>query len=617
MTFLDPRAGFAGLAVAAIVALYFLKARRPTQLVASTLWWRPLTLDRQAAVPWQRLRPSWLLVLQILAAGLVVGALVQPALASAQALTGQTIVVIDTSETMQATDVAPSRFGQAVADARALVSRLGPHARMTLINMDADPVVLASSEGERQPLLQALGQLRPTDGPADLQDALQLAVAAAGARATGTQLVLLSDGITTALGEPVTLPFPIEYRRIGVGGENAGVTALTVVPGLTGSSAVAHVQNFGQVANRLTVEMAADGHLTDAQAVDLPAGGDDDVTFPVPPGTSYVKVTLLPGDDLAVDDSAVAVASPPRQIRVLLVTAGDVFLEDALELRPDVEVATERPSAWSAGQASSPSVDLLVFDGFVPPRLPARTPYLVVGPPPDAAIGSGPAAAPGPLLPAEANDPLLYDVDLADIATVLSASLTGSHFGAPVITSAAGPVLMVRGPGDGGPAAAVLGIYLHDSDLVLRSAFPVLVTHLSEYLAPDAAPTPSQSAGAAVTLAPGPRAMEVIVTQPDGHTDVVQTVGGTAHGGTVLFTGTSEVGLYRVTVVERGGARQESYLAVNALGTSIRPLQSLEVTGTPGNALPTTSLYRSLWPALAVAALLTLLLEWVVYHRAG
>ncbi len=185
MTFLEPLAGIAAISLVAIVALYFLKARRPARSVSSTLWWRPIVLDRQAAIPWQRLRPSWLLALQALAAILVIGALLRPALVSAQALAGQTILVIDNSETMQATDVAPSRFAVAVADGRALVNRLGPHARMTLIAMGPSPYVIASTVGQRQPLLQALDTLKPTDGQADLQDALQLAVASAGRKNLG------------------------------------------------------------------------------------------------------------------------------------------------------------------------------------------------------------------------------------------------------------------------------------------------------------------------------------------------------------------------------------------------------------------------------------------------
>jgi Ca-activated chloride channel homolog len=617
MTILDPWAGIAALSLVAIVALYFLKARRPPQPVSSTLWWQKLTLDRQAAVPWQRLRLSLLLALQLLAAVLVVGALLRPALVSAEALAGQTIVVIDTSETMQATDVAPSRFGQAVADARSLVGRLGPHARMTLIEMDAAPVVLASSIGSRQPLLQALDQLKPTQGPADLQDALQLAVASAGAKTNATRLVVLSDGITEPLSEPVSLPFPVEYTRVGASAENLAITSISVLPGLTGENAVAHVQDFGQEPAHVTVEMFADGQLSDAQAASLSPGGGQDVTFSIPPGTSYVRVTILPRDNLAADETALAVTSPPQPVRVLLVTAGDVFLQRALVLRSDVQLTTEPPSAWRQRQASGLDVDLFVFEGFVPHVLPKDAPYLVVAPPPDRQLGSGKAVAPGRLLPAEANDPLLYDVDLSNVDVAASADLKESNFGTVVISSPAGPVLVVRDGGPDQPPAAVLGVYLHDSDLALRAAFPVLVTHLSEFLAPDAVPATGQQPGAPVTLAPGPGATNVLVTRPDGTTDILGTGSASAaSSGTVVFTDTGELGLYRVTIVSPDRPNQTSFLVVNAPATAIAPVQKIEVTGATGRALPRTALYRGLWPLFALAALIVLFLEWLVYHRA-
>jgi Ca-activated chloride channel homolog len=618
MTFLEPLAGVAAISLVAIIALYFLKARRPARPVSSTLWWRPVILDRQAAVPWQRIRPSWLLALQALAAVLIIGALLRPALVSAQALAGQTVVVIDNSETMQATDVAPSRFAVAVADAKALVDRLGPHARMTLVAMDQGPEVIASTVGQRQPLLQALDQLRPTDGQADLQDALQLAVASAGPKTSSTRLIILSDGITEPLSEPVTVPFAVQYRRIGVGAENSAITALTVVPGVTGESAVAHVQDFGQEPAHFTVEMFADGRLTDAQAIELSPGAGQDVTFAVPPGTNYVRATLLPHDDLVADDSAVAVASPPQKVRVLLVSKGDVFLQRALEVRPDVTLTTEPPTAWRQAQADNPDVDLFVFDGFVPPVLPAHTPYLVVGPPPDRQLGAGRPVVPGPLLPAEADDPLLYDVDLSDVDVAEAANLQGSTFGTVVISSPAGPVLMVRDGGMSEPPAAVLGIYLHDSDLVLRTAFPILVDHLSEFLAPNAVPALSQQPGAPVTLAPGSGARDVLVTRPDGHTDVVARgrASVAASGGALLFTDTGEVGLYKVTVVGQGPTAQTSYIAVNAPGTSIAPQQQVDVTGATKQTLASASLYQGVWTVLAVIALIVLALEWLVYHRA-
>src|SRR5439155_1286459 len=88
MTFLAPAAAVLAVTIPAIVALYFLKIRRPTRIVPALHLWPNQIRDRQANVPWQRLRPSWLLFLQLLAAAVLVAAALQPALPAGAALVG-------------------------------------------------------------------------------------------------------------------------------------------------------------------------------------------------------------------------------------------------------------------------------------------------------------------------------------------------------------------------------------------------------------------------------------------------------------------------------------------------------------------------------------------------
>ena len=107
MTFLAPLAALLGLTVPAIIALYFLKIRRPTRVVPALHLWPSQIRDRQANVPWQRLRPSWLLFLQLLAAATLVAAAVQPVLPAGASLARHSLVLLDASASMQATDVTP------------------------------------------------------------------------------------------------------------------------------------------------------------------------------------------------------------------------------------------------------------------------------------------------------------------------------------------------------------------------------------------------------------------------------------------------------------------------------------------------------------------------------
>jgi hypothetical protein len=603
VTLLAPAAGLFGLVVAGIVALYFLKPRRPDVPISSTLLWRRALRENQAAVPWQRLHPSWLFVLQVLAAALIVAALVRPAISAAGGLGGTTVVVVDASESMQATDVHPSRFAVAKARAAALIDRLGTHGRIALVAMDGHPRIVVAATADQGALRRALASMSVTSEPADLQSALQLAVAAGGA-GRDTRAVVLSDGITEPISTALTLPFPVTYQPIGVSGENTAITALTVQPANGTPDAVAHVQNFGRQARATTIEFLADGRVVDARAVVVAAGGGQDVTFSVPAGADHVTATLVPKDLLAVDDTATAVAGPARRSPVVVVTNGNPFLIRALALRPDLTVTSVKPSSYRPQS----TVDLYVFDRYLPALLP-EAPYLLIDPP-----EAGGAMAPGRLAPTVAGDPLLADVDLSNVHVARAEDLRRSTFGRTVIGSVTGPLLMVQ---DAPTRGALLGFDLHDSDFPLRASFPILVRNLSEFLDPPAVPAEGVLPGAAIDIDAGSGATEATVTRPDGRSTALPVGPGST---TVIETDTAEVGLYRV-VVHEGPGLSVSEFVVNAGGTSASAIAAhdrLELAGMATVAAASTAhSHHDAWPWIALLALVVLFAEWVVYLRVG
>src|SRR6201982_846214 len=85
-----------------IVGMYLLKLRRKDVLVSSTFLWRQVIRDVQANAPFQKLRKNLLLLLQLIAAALIIFALSGPFL-RLFALGGRNIVlVVDTSASMTA-----------------------------------------------------------------------------------------------------------------------------------------------------------------------------------------------------------------------------------------------------------------------------------------------------------------------------------------------------------------------------------------------------------------------------------------------------------------------------------------------------------------------------------
>ncbi|HKC18590.1 MAG TPA: VWA domain-containing protein, partial [Candidatus Dormibacteraeota bacterium] len=334
MTLLAPAAAALALTVPVIVALYFLRIRRPTRVVPALHLWPGAIRDRQANVPWQRLRFSWLLLLQLLVAAFLVAAAIQPALPAAADVAPHSILLLDASASMQARDVQPSRFEEAKREAGALIDQLGPQDRMSLVAVQATPRVVTSTVGDHDAMHRALDGLGPTNGPADLSAALTLA---SGLVRPGeqTRAYLYSDGITQPLQASFTagLPFSIEYHRIGISGENVALTSLVVRADSQSRAAFARVQNFGRQSRSITIEWRSDLGLIDVRPLTLAGGQAIDLTLPVPQNATTVSAHIDSNDNFALDDTATAVARVPRAFRVLLVTPGNVFLEQALRLR--------------------------------------------------------------------------------------------------------------------------------------------------------------------------------------------------------------------------------------------------------------------------------------------
>src|SRR5215211_6494209 len=100
-----------------IVVMYILKLRRKDVVVSSTFLWRQVIRDVQANAPFQKLRKNLLLLLQLIAVVLLVMAIARPFFRT-QGLGGRSVViVVDTSASMTATDVSPSRLEAAKREA--------------------------------------------------------------------------------------------------------------------------------------------------------------------------------------------------------------------------------------------------------------------------------------------------------------------------------------------------------------------------------------------------------------------------------------------------------------------------------------------------------------------
>ena len=601
--FLNPAAlGLLALAIP-ILLLWMLRLRRREVTVASTLLWRRLVRDREANAPWQRLRRHLLLLLQLATLLALAVALAQPFRPVPATAGGAVVVVLDASASMQATDVAPSRFAVAQRAAGELVSGLRGDGLMTVIAAGAQPRVLAAATADRTALRAAIDGAEPEAGRADWGAALALA-AGATSGAAESSIVIISDGNLPAGLPP--LPGEVHYVPIGDpdGATNVAVTALALRGGELFVS-VAHSGPAGGPAATPLLAVYLDGTLHESRRLRVAVGESVALTLEGIPATAeVVEVALETGDALALDDRAWAVQhAGAGGRRVLVVTAGNLFLERAVAALPAVAAYRMDPAA----AVPEGEYDLVILDGVAPERWPGG-PLLVIDPP-----------AGGSLLPVSgvftetavtrtANDPLLAHVDFRAVQIRQAARMDRPAWARVLIQAEGGP-LLVAGE-TGGRRVAALAFDLHESDLPLQVAFPVLMANLVGWLSPGV-PFDAEGAvrpGEPVTLYPGDAA-RVEVVRPDG---VVWTAG---EDEAPVFGETGALGLYEVRLDGEPAGR----FAVNlfdadesAIGRAeaIR-IGRVEVQPSAGAALG----QQSLWFWLAGAALALLLVEWWVYHR--
>ena len=608
MGFLAPGAFVAGAALLlAVLATYLLRPRRPARRVSSTFLWLAALHDLEAQKPWRRVPPSLLLLLQIAALAAIVGAIARPFVSTTQSTGPYTVVLLDASASMQATDVAPSRFDQARARAGQLIDAVEPGQSLALVSLDAQPRVIAPPTSDRAQLHRALDTIQPTARSANLTAALSLAGTLAEGHADA-QVVVIGDGSLDPAQAPQSFASPVRYVAVGAANApNLAVAGLGTRITEGQISALARVVNYGPQTATATLVLRADGQRFDARSLTIEPGAAADAEWDgLPPAAHTLQASLDQPDSLALDNSAWAVLGGDRPTRVLLVSDGNLFVERALSLRPQTQVTRLAPGD---DLPRSQSFDLIVLDGYVPPSLPAGASVLLLHPPANSTLLSvGPDVAVSNVSASRDDDPLLADVPLTTVHVSRSRRLESPGWADVVLSSPETPLLLVGE--QAGRRLGVLGFDVHQSDLPLQPGFPVLVQHLLDWLVPRTnTATPVVQVGDSISLAPLPEAVAVDVVTPDG-----QRVPVAPPLPPPPFSGTDKPGLYQVVQRDASGRETTSFFAVNFVNADESRLKPGRESGAPpiGPRREPLKAPQEIWEPFAVVALVLLVAEFAL-----
>ncbi len=623
MSLISPLALLAAAIVGPIiVAMYLLKLRREERSVSSTFLWQKMVRDVEANAPWQKLRRSLLLLLQLLLMLLLVLALARPFFQT-QGISGRNLIIIlDHSASMGASDESPLRLEAAKAKALQLIDQLPDGGRATIIAAGGSMHVPAAATSDRRELRRAIDAIQlGNGGGSDLAQPLTLASALA-AREEDSEVAIISDG-NVGVPSDIRVPARVSYFPIGRATENVAVSAISLLPNQNSQTLFVQVTNYGLSAAARRLDIYLDGAIFNAYNLNLapdPTGGQS-IQAEIPPQVRVVEARLDGTDALAADDRAFAVSTLGDALNVRLISPGNRFLETGLALLPGVSV-TKAISGTSTFTETISQIPVTIIDGLPPAILPPGN-LLLVGPirSSDYFSVTGEIEFPS-LRPISGDEPILHNVSLSEVSVLKAARITLGSWARVVVDSDGAPLLAV-GERDG-RRIAVLAFDLHNSDLPLQVAFPLLLSNLISYLAPGNGAEASQLLPSQPLALPVDASItEVRVTRPDGTVASSRDGGVQIRDGQAIFIDTDTLGVYMLEALRDGEILATHRYAVNLFApkesaiTAQRDLSVPQISGAQSTITRTRDGRQEFWRWLALVALIVLVIEWLVYQRNG
>jgi len=616
MKFLSPWYALLVLLAIPIILLYMLKLQRQQFEVSSTLLWQMVMQDRQANLPWQKLKRNLLLIIQLIILALLIFSLVQPVVMGNTISNAQVIVILDSTASMQAVDVLPSRFESAKNETFGIINDLPNSSELTLIQASAEPVVLLSHSQDKSEMREALESIEVGNGEANWRAVF--ALANASITEPDHLVVLLSDGNFPE--EDIALyTDKFQYRRIGSNDNNIGIDAFSVSPAQPGSELFIRIHNYSQSPKSALLSIFQNGSLLQAMTIKIAPSIDyTKVIKDLPAGiqTYTAKLTSEDGndtlDDYSLDDQAFIAYHPSLAKRILLVSKGNFFLEQLLSVLPDSEAYKSLPrESESENFMTNEGFSIYVYDGFFPEKLPNGN-LLLINPPENPIFSVAPPTQDFGQVDIIGH-PITQNIEWLQVQILQTKVIEIPDWGEALVTSEVGPLVFVGEYQS--HRFAVVSFDLLDSDLPLHITFPILFSNILDYLNPpvmyDA--LDGYKVGEPVQLKPGASVETLRIVHPDGtEQEIIPNEFG------VTFLDTQQPGIYTIVALPGEYSEQFAVNTFSEIESGISPRQELSIVRNAdeasGQEIRQTGLKKA-WELPAIFALFLLLIEWWLYFR--
>lgn len=599
MTFLNPLALLATVPVlAAIIALYLLKMRRRELTISSNFLWPSVEDDIRANAPFQKLKPSWLLALQLLCASLIGIAFARPQILESSLVGPATVFVIDPSMSMGATDVPGSRLEEAKRLVRAALSEKKPGSRISILAAEATPRVASPLGEDLAKHRAALDSIQQTDSQGSVAETMQFAASLVGKEA-GSSIVLVSDGNYPTSPDFAPGKATVSYLAVGTRGDNLGIESLSSRNVESQELAFVSVRNYGTSRKAFELELSVDGQLIASKSLVAEPGALATLTQAVPPRARILQAAITPADTLEADNRATALLKSGGAMRVLLVSAGNIFLERALgqDSRVQLDRAATPPKNLTG-------YDLVVLDNTPLDDAESAKNVLSFGSgskPPIATTGVSKGLA---SYVSAQDDSIASGIDWASFGFGKVAETSPVKGAKELVRGSSGSILLESFTGQS--RWIHLALNLNESEMPLNVAFPIFIGNVLDSIA-------EQPANGAMVVQPGRpiavrMANEATLRGPNGLNLPIKP-----NRGAGVIREIKRAGEYSLTQGNQTTQILATTLGVN--DSEIMPQKSVQLGKSTASAASRAPRFADQWRPVLLICLLVLILEWGVYLR--
>ena len=584
-----------------IVALYLLRMRRQDVRVPATFLWPEHTEEVRANSLFQRLRFNWLMILQLLIAFLLCLAFAQPQVRQEGLLGETTVIVIDTSASMRATDVSPSRFDAALDLVRSAINTSKPTDRFALIEAGAIPRVAFSLSNDPARQRDALNRIHATDEEGNMGEALRLASALVSSL-DSARILVISDGCFPKVENFSPGKATVVYKSIGTRQENVAVQALGSAKTAKGNEVYCGVKNFGLNRVDVMVSIEADNKIIYTTKVAIQSLKSAGVTCLAPASTHILHAKIESKDDLlAADNELYASADPNAAISTLLVSKGNPFLERALLLDP--RISLDKAETLPASEKGSVSkFDLIIFDGVKPQPVTSRA-VVSFGAGSESSGATTVGSIDGPKIGDVSESPLTKGVTWNTTYIEKGFKLKPFEGAKTIVDSNQGPIVIAD---DGDTKKVAVAFNCLESDFPLQVGFPIFIANILDFVAKESNGREIVTRAGSMFAFRSPK--DVSVSGPNNYSQDIPSKDGQAIWRNIEFAGKY--------VASTNGTKTDVFANLRSdVESNIATKPDLVLGGGTVKAIQSPFRLQDYWRLFVMLCLGFLAFEWLVYSR--